>query len=435
MNPEFTKIIAEKLIEEIKNTTFKNKFIVIFGYNSPGDFVVEFLKSQNIYVDLVIDNNPLNKGKKLLGVDVLDPLVLTKVEKEIVVLISSKYYEEMKDQINELLEDKNKKIIQLINLNEAREYSVTKEDFEKKEKIANKGLEIYKNIVGFSNTIPYFFINPIKANGDIFIFSSFLKSYLRKNNIKNYYITLVGNVGAKITALFDIENVVVVSQEEMKCLIQFSNIIDRKKLNIFVTQPYFTHFYLNSYIEGYKGLTFIDFYRKNIFDLSDDEKPEKPKFNKDIDFESKYDSRKLVKGKTVIIAPYTNSLPSIDNSFWEELVVTLLNKGFNVITNSASESEKILKNTSSVFFAIDEIVPVCEYANNVISLRSGFSELTCTARCKNIILYPDKACGFSKVKDVYSLNDYYEDASILELEFSSERYRQIIENIVDYLTL
>jgi len=97
MNNTLIFKLRENLNYLIDEGTLEKKFIVLFGMNTPGDEVINYLARKNYRVEAVVDNNPLNKGKKLAGVKVGKPEeVLGRFRNDAVILICSRYFLEMK---------------------------------------------------------------------------------------------------------------------------------------------------------------------------------------------------------------------------------------------------------------------------------------------------------------------------------------------------
>lgn len=79
-------------------------------------------------------------------------------------------------------------------------------------------------------------------------------------------------------------------------------------------------------------------------------------------------------------------------------------------------------------------VPFLEMAGITIGLRSGFQDITNTANCLKITLYPIKNFDRSIVCDInhsYSLIDMYNRKNQYDLFYSIETEDTILQNIMD----
>ena len=104
----------------------------------------------------------------------------------------------------------------------------------------------------------------------------------------------------------------------------------------------------------------------------------------------------LVRGKTVILSPYEQSisamgLPKLSPLFWERLAKELASKGFCVCTNCAgNDDEPVIKGTVRIFPKFSEMESAAEYAGGMIAVRSGVADYISHADAVKVILYPDK---------------------------------------------
>ncbi|WP_313892571.1 glycosyltransferase [Psychrobacillus sp.] len=83
--------------DEIKNILSKN--IVIFGAGSSGDKTMKFLKAFQLDLKCFSDNDKSKWNDKLKGIEVINPLELIETKDENVVIISSIYEQEIKEQL------------------------------------------------------------------------------------------------------------------------------------------------------------------------------------------------------------------------------------------------------------------------------------------------------------------------------------------------
>lgn len=430
MNLELREVIKKKLEDLVNKGCLENKCIVIFGYNSPGDFVIEYLRQKGINVEYVLDNNPLNLDKILSGVKVKSPNILLEVKMDVIVLIASRYFEEMKTQLDRMKTHYKKEIIKLVELNNSAKNGDDLNAFYEKVDSSRRGIQVLKRAnINFDKKV-FVSVNPIKANGDIYILSSYINEYLAKNQFDDYVIFVIGDKLVEILKSFNIENVVMIDQEEMSDLVCCASLLNKvsEKLLIKITQPYYCHTYLFRNIDGYSNLHFSDYYKLCLLKLDQEVISTKPK----IDKKTKEYEKELANNKSVIIAPYSNSLPNINNRFWEILVQKFLDKGYLVLTNAVTQEEAI-KGTKHINFKLSEVVKMCELCGAVISARSGFSDISAHAECKNVVIYPDKACGYGKVIDVYSIKGLSTNRNILEIEYIESNIEDIIETIMKHI--
>lgn len=435
MNKELIKELKKNLDEIIYENKFKNKFIILFGSNTPGDIVVKYLKQNGIKVNAVVDNNPTNIGKTFCGLKIYKPdQLLLEYKENLLVLICSKYYSEMCLQLQKMGYNESKHIFKVLEMSQSIIYSNDKEVFEKVVDAAYEGLNIYNKILDKCGDI-HVFVSPIKANGDIYMICSYIEVFAMKNNIENYILTVIGQACYRVAKLFSIKNVEILTQNETEYITHLHNLLPEK---ISIVQPYFSHLNFYNYLDGYKGLNFGSFFKYGIFGLSEEDKPKKPYMIYREDYLKLFFKKNgLKKGKTVILSPFANSLPQIEEHFWVELAKRLNEKGWTVCTNSLGEDEPAIIGTTSIFFLFDDAVAISEYAGAVVAIRSGLCEVVSNSNCKKIIIYPDKSCGFGSVKDVYSIVNMgiAESKTTFEIENSFENIDYMIEYIINTIEI
>lgn len=99
INNQSYKIDSRNLLNIIN---LADKKVVLFGASKFGEKVNDYLKFNNIKVDFFCDNNCKKAGEKFQGVDIIDPKSLEKMKNDVIIIITSIYYENIYDQLNGL---------------------------------------------------------------------------------------------------------------------------------------------------------------------------------------------------------------------------------------------------------------------------------------------------------------------------------------------
>ena len=100
-----------------------------------------------------------------------------------------------------------------------------------------------------------------------------------------------------------------------------------------------------------------------------------------------FDRYNLVAGKTVIICPRANSVVEIADEIWTGLATTLASSGLiPVFMNSDAGGNTHQR----IEFPLSCAIEFCNLAGYMISLRSGFCDLTASATCRRVVIYPDE---------------------------------------------
>lgn len=425
--------VAKYISSLIEKQVLKNKEIFVFGANASGSIIINDLFDRGITVTKVLDNNLKLEGTLFLEILVSKPeLALVPKNESTIILIASRYYEEMKSQLEKLGYEENIHIFQVVNLNGSSDFDLSLETFNKHKMKVYEGLSVYEKLKKKYN-VELVMMSPVKPNGDIYIICSYLNQYIKQNhNNDNYMFTVVGKSCELTAQLFDIPNIEVISKEENESLAALSNFFPK---DIRVLNPYYNYQEVYHHLDGYKGLTFVQEIKHGLMNLPLDVKPEYPKFNNDLErLQLLYDQLGLEQGKSVIIAPYANSIPLIKSTFWEELVRNLKEKSLKVFTNCGTPTEEPIKGSERIFYEFADTVAITEYAGYVICYRSGFSEIIATSMCKKIIIYPHHIKGHSTLRVLFGMEDeIYEQEKLYQIENTFAYTSELLTEVMSYI--
>lgn len=99
-------------------------------------------------------------------------------------------------------------------------------------------------------------------------------------------------------------------------------------------------------------------------------------------------------GKTVVIAPYANSIKYSSDflPFWQDIADVLQRKGFHVFTNIVNSRrgkiEEPLSGTIPLSIPIKEFIPFLNTAGYLVSARSGLTDLAIFSEALKKVVYP-----------------------------------------------
>jgi hypothetical protein len=94
-------------------------------------------------------------------------------------------------------------------------------------------------------------------------------------------------------------------------------------------------------------------------------------------------------GRSILLCPINNSAPKLPQVFWNTLAATLVKKGFTVFTNLGGLnpfnglSEMPIPGTIPINLPIQDVIPFCRIAGNVIIGNNGMSMLIMMTAFKN----------------------------------------------------
>ncbi|HBT40427.1 MAG: Uncharacterized protein XD58_1844 [Thermotoga sp. 50_1627] len=120
---------------------------------------------------------------------------------------------------------------------------------------------------------------------------------------------------------------------------------------------------------------------------------------------------RLEVGRTVILAPFSNSQAQLSRSsenidFFTRLALALKERGYFVCTNVDVRNPEPIPGTIAVHPRLDLIIPFCDLAGYVIGFRSGFFDIAAYSRARLLVFYPEQPAPFEcrKYAEYYSIS-------------------------------
>ena len=384
------RILIENVIKEkYKLHFFEQKKVVIFGCTIYARDIRDALRSKEIEIFAMLDNNPEKAGRKCLNVDVWSPEDFFSVKRtDMIMIVCSKYSHEMIQQLLRL--GHNEKDILDISVSEScQTVDDSEESFENKLQEVKEGLMLYDRIKGRYTNDFFVFLCPYPGTGDIYMACSYFQKYCVQNDISKYIFLVVGENCKRVAELFQIQNIEVVSELVKTRLLQAWEFIGNEKMQLkpLLYWGWRTKRYL--YADKYPGITFREMFLYDVFGLDKTAARRMPIVDKNEEYAEKlFKEKKLRRGKTVILSPYAGSFISeMGSEEWVRIAKGLAESGYDVCTNCSGKLEIPIEGTIPIFFPYFEAVSVVEYAGGFIALRSGLCDVVSSANCKMIILY------------------------------------------------
>lgn len=140
-------------------------------------------------------------------------------------------------------------------------------------------------------------------------------------------------------------------------------------------------------------------------------------------------------GKTVILAPYSNSASSSkseENLRMFEMIATMLAlKGYTVCTNVDRKNSKPIKGTIPISPDLDILIDLAELCGYVVAFRSGFTDIVANSSAKLFVYYP-RTFVFPQVSFYHytSLSDIFDNPNVLEIEGDRDKFIQVINDVL-----
>lgn len=308
------------------------------------------------------------------------------------------------------------------------------------------GYRLYKRLKKKYGKETVLLFCPHTGTGDIYNIGLFFHAFLKKENILKYSFLFRGKSEQKIGALFDIQGDTILSNREMIKLTRFAQFAEISESELMQIHHYHAPSTINerfdNFEEGYPGLSFNCMFKKVVMGLSDDVKPTLPQFEHTPQVIIDFSKKGLVKGKTVILAPYSSSAQIISLDTWEIMASQLKEAGYTVATNCISNKERPITGTVELGFEYKYAKDYVEYAGAFIGARSGLCDIVSSTNCKKIILTPFWHPNLlwlgsaGKTMRFYGMWPNYgrKDTTEIEYEWEHDTIARIPNKIIEILT-
>lgn len=420
--------IQKKIKELSSNKKLDNKRIYLFGYNIYTEHINSCLCNEDYRLYGIIDNNKEKQGKMVFDILISDPESINWKTDDII-LIASMHENDMCKQIQRLTD--KVEIIALVNMRECihewdneNRFWMT-ENYERETRKIYHGEKVYEKLKGSEQLI----IVPAPSIGDAFLGGICFCDH-KKMDLNNVKIIVVSKGVYKTTQLFGIKNVEIISKEDVDALLKFILFCGlESKENIIICG------WMDSLtsMAAYKKLSFVNYYAKYVFKLSDNH----PMF-----FPSIWDSRieeavlkknGLVRNKSVILAPYANSVHELPIQFWELLTKKLFDMGYFVFTNIVG-NQKVIKGSKGLDIPINQLGNYLEYAGYFVSLRSGLCDVVGRSKCKQIIIFRNQVAAlYSSEIEFFDMHSQNVSQNANQYVYDDDNFYKNIDMILSLL--
>ena len=415
----------------VKNGRLVNKRIVLFGASGFSKDILTSLQEYGYNAHAIVDNDSRKTGSRCLGMTVQKPeeVLVPFDDNTMVLFYSPSFWREIMQQVNQMGYKFGRHICVINSKNDDSLISLALMTAYK-----IRGLFWYRKITKGHSLNCTIFIAPYTGTGDIYLAGLFLNEYLKRNNITDYVFTVVSGACRKVADMFDIQNVVVLPHQVSDDIILFERSTG-KKLNIVILNDGWLNDPLQ-WLRGYKGLNFEKMFRYFVFGFGDEvhhELPIRKDYSKEIDV--LFEKYRLVKGKTVILSPYSNTLFDLPGDVLETIVAHCKEQGLTVCTNCAGE-EKPVDGTTAVFFPLNQAITFMDEAGYFIGIRSGLCDIISSSACRKIVLYEKDSLFYkSSQYEYFSLAKMGLCDDAVEIEYSDDLKDDVLSEIFSALQL
>ena len=427
-------IISKKITKLHKTNEIRDKRIVLFGCTIWSNYLVSQLKKYRYEILAFIDNSPKKIGGNCVGIEVHSPNWLLSLNKEALkILILCASWKDMSRQLDSMGYVNNKDYI-IIRLGKE---SVKDHDYKlmfiKNSIKLYRGYKIYRRLKREYGKECKIFVLPYDSIGDVYVTSLYFFGYIKREKIFKYLFVVIGKIAQKTALALNFDNVKLVTVDEGFLLLyayQFLNLHDVKSVLYYGSS---VKKYIDSKIITEKTIpNFCEMIKYDVYNMNGIDDIVVPKFHTNVMYINDFfANNKLKIGKTVILSPYAGSLDSnIPEEFWNKLTLMLKDLGYTVCTNSSGDNEPAIANTSPVFFALKDALPILNKAGYFIGYRSGLCDFISSSSCKKVVFYSQNTRANNI--EFFSLNKMGLCSDANEIVFDVSKSDLIIESIIKY---
>lgn len=422
MNVE--EIIKYSLDKYNADGIFEQKKIIIFGVNQFLGTIINCLSKYDI---VAIFDNDINKHGTFWRINIIEPSRIPidlYLASNIIVVCASRHFFEMKNQLTEIgFVPEN--IISLMNIRYL--YGLIRDCYESEIKYY-LGERIYNELV--NNEVILLF--PSKSLGDAYL----PLMYINLKEYENSNIVVCSDGVKKMLKAVGFKRIILISEYEMICMQKYYAINKTSINNIVYVHPIYLdgrHIDLDAEVMASSGHAFWEYYGDIVWNNGN-----RTPVAAEIVFAHNaqnvsdlFEENGLVVGRTLVLAPYANSMGELPNIFWIELANIFMHYGFSVCTNVVGR-EKEIPGTVPLRCEIGDFKEVVRRAGYTVFSRCGLNDIISDVRANKIAIYREKKVfgSFS----FFELNDMRKgsiDNEVVQLIFDEIDYRNTIRVIED----
>jgi len=348
-----------------------------FGHTAATEQMRRRLRRYDIALTGILDNNRAKQGSSLHGVPVIPPNAVADVSVPSVVLIASRFHSEMRQQLVEL--GYAGEII--------RVGTVSIEPDTASERDRDRGRRLLDQL-RVARPHRHLVVCPFGALGDVYWALAYLPAFAAARRLPPAVVVVVGEGCRQVARLFGHEDVHSLTQVEMDDLV--GAVVDGGAQDATIAhhdRPYGDGAPVRVLDDRF--VAFTDMYRDLVYRLSPRAAPRAP--SREVVVQARQVDRswpsEIPRGRTVLLAPYANSVVPVPWSFWERTAERHVSQG-DVVATLVHGDEDPVPGTLALEIPIPGVLDAVEHAGTFISLRSGLCDVVHTARARKVHVFP-----------------------------------------------
>jgi hypothetical protein len=376
-----------------RSGTSKDLALYAFGHTAATEQLRRRLDRDGIRLAAVLDNNPLKQGSSLGNVPIIAPEAITEQSGPSLVLIASRFYDEMRRQLLDL-GYAEEKILRVGDFSITTDATVGGDP--------DRGTQLLERLRR-AHPDRHLVVCPFGAFGDVYWALAYLPAFAAARQLPPAVPVVVGESCRQVARLFGYEDVDSLTQTAMDDLV--AAVVRTQAPDATIAhhdRPYGRAAPVRVLDERF--VAFTDVYRDLVYGLSDQTEPQTPRRQRLRQADRRPLSDGFAQGRTVLLAPYAKSVLPVAPSFWENTAELYASRGYTVAT-VVHGAEAAVPGTVALKVDIAELLQVAEHAGTFIALRSGLCDVVHSARARKVHVLPDAYYSSTrhKVADFFAL--------------------------------
>lgn len=425
--------IRKQLARINRRGQLSGRRVVIFGAAAVSLEIRRELADYGLRPEIVVDNDNRKIGRECMGLTVKKPEdgLLPFDDTLAIFLYSERYYREIILQLEQLGYVRDRHIFRL---NEPRDESLNV--FVRRLGAVVRGWFGYRRLMrkypGYT-----LFVAPYTGTGDVYLSGLFFKEYVTRNDIDKYIFVVVSNACRKIAELFGIRNIEVLSGASVDAIIDCERVLRARWPMLILNDCWEEeHTNLCRWIRGYRGLDFAKMFRYFVFSFGDEIAYQVPAVAENTTAVDELFARyNLIKGRTVVLSPYSNTLFDVPEDVWARIAEHCRNMGFTVCTNSVGKDEPAVAGTEPVFFPLNLAREFMDAAGWFVGVRSGLCDIISASSCRKAVFYEKDGFFFKcSTLEYFGLKRMGLCDDALELEYRTDRRDGVVRQVLSFLS-
>lgn len=273
------------------------------------------------------------------------------------------------------------------------------------------GYKIYSELAAEIGD-PFFVHIAAGGNGDVYLILQHYRSYIKKyhSDKKNILVSDSGSFSS-LCDWWQIDSVKQLTPDQWQDIIHLYVFSSNVNMDILHPHIFIRHTGILAYLEGIHGMNFMALQEAVLFEHL---MPSKPNLcGDDSELEKIFEDHKLEIGKTVVLSPYAQSLPSVREEYWTKLTGELNKMGLSVCTN-AFGAQLPIAGTVKIELPFCKLERFLNKAGYCVSLRSGFDDITHNSSCRRVEVYAKNTLKRSLVVSVIECFAYSKHPIIVD---------------------